>query len=65
MADLIYEVSFKGVASTTLRAGFSGYELGSGVRSTWVRCPHDALHDVMSRIEEFGLEVLEVRLLAG
>jgi hypothetical protein len=65
MAELIYEVSFKGVASTTLRGAFAGYDVGTGVGSTWVRCPHDSLHDVMARIEEFGLDVLDVRLLAG
>ena len=65
MADLTYEVSFKGVASPTLRAAFVDYELGTGAGTTWVRCSHDALRQVIARIEDFGLELLDVRLLAG
>jgi hypothetical protein len=64
MADLTYEVSFKGVASPTLRAAFVDCELGTGVGTTWVRCSHDALREVIARIEEFGLELLDVRLIA-
>ena len=63
MADLTYEVSFKGVASPTLRAAFAGCELGTGVGTTWVRCPHDALREIIARIEELGLELLDVRLI--
>jgi hypothetical protein len=32
---------------------------------TIVRCPHGALGTVMARIEEFGLELLDVRLVAS
>lgn len=64
MADLTYEVSFKGVASPTLRAAFIDCELGSRVGATWVRCTHDALRDIIARIEELGLELLDVRLIA-
>jgi hypothetical protein len=64
MADLRYEVSFKGVASPTLRAAFADCDVGSGVGTTWVRCSHDALGVIVARIEELGLELLEVRLLA-
>ena len=64
MADLTYEVSFKGVASPTLQAVFAGCVVGTGTGLTWVRCSHDALRDVMARIEEFGLELLGVRLIA-
>ncbi len=65
MADLTYEVSFLGVASPTLRAAFVGCELVTGTGRTIVRCPHDELGTVMARIEEFGLELLDVRLVAG
>ena len=65
MADLTYEVSFKGVASPTLRAAFVDCELVTGTGHTIVRCPHAALSAVMARIEEFGLELLDVRLVAG
>jgi hypothetical protein len=64
MVDLTYEVSFKGVASPTLRAAFTGCELGTGVGTTWVRCKPDALRQVIGHIEDLGLELLDVRLLA-
>ena len=64
MADLKYEVSFKGVASPTLRAAFSDCEPGAGSGVTLLRCTRDALRGVMARIEEFGLELIDVRLLA-
>ena len=64
MADLTYEVSFKGVASPTLRAVFDFYELTTGAGTTSVRCTHDALREVIERIQEFGLQLLEIRLIA-
>ena len=64
MADLTYEVSFKGVASPTLRAAFADCDLGTGAGVTWVRCSHDALRGVIARIEELGLQLLDVRLIA-
>ena len=63
--ELTYEVSFKGVASPTLRAGFVDYELTTGVGTTSVRCSRDALRGVIIRIEDFGLELLDVRLIAA
>jgi hypothetical protein len=65
MADLTYEVAFEGVASPTLRAAFVDCDLVAGTGRTVVRCPHGALGTVMARIEEFGLELLDVRLVAG
>jgi hypothetical protein len=64
MAELTYEVSFKGVASPTIRAAFGECELGTGVGTTWVRCSRGAISDVIARIEDLGLEVLDVRLIA-
>lgn len=64
MADLTYEVSFEGVASPTLRAAFVDCDPVTGAGRTIVRCPHGALGTVMARIEEFGLELLDVRLVA-
>jgi len=64
MVDLTYELSFKGVASPTLRAAFVDCELGTGVGTTWVRCTHDAVREIIARIDEFGLELLDVRLIA-
>ena len=64
MADLTYELSFKGVASPTLRAAFADCELAAGTGITLVRCAQGALRRVVARIEEFGLELLDVRLIA-
>ena len=65
MAELTYELSFKGVASPTLRAAFADYDVGSATGATWVRCSHDELHGVIARIEDLGLDLLEIRLIAG
>ena len=64
MADLTYEVSFKGVASPTLRAAFAAYELSTGSGLTLVRCSQPALSQVLARLEELGLDLLDVRLIA-
>jgi hypothetical protein len=64
MAGLIHEVSFKGVASPTLRAAFAEFELDAGSGVTTVRCPRATLHVVIARLEELGLELLDVRLVA-
>jgi hypothetical protein len=63
MSDASYEVSFKGVASPTLRAGFVDYELRDEPGTTIVRCPQEALRTVMTLIEDFGLVLVEVNLL--
>ena len=65
MADLTYEVSFKGVASPTLRAAFAECELSTGTGTTLVRCSTHELRTVIARIQEFGLELLDVRLIAA
>lgn len=64
MADLTYEVTFKGVASPTLRAAFDDHELTTGTGVTSIRCSQHALRTVVARIEELGLELLDVRLVA-
>jgi hypothetical protein len=64
MAELTYEVSFKGVASATLQAAFEDVELKTGTGVTSLRCSSDDLRPVLARIEELGLELLDVRLLA-
>ena len=64
MAELLYEVSFKGVASPTLRAAFVEWELDDGSGATVVRCSQQTLRSVMARIEELGLDLLDVRLVA-
>ena len=51
-----YEVSFKGVASPTLRAAFAECELSTRTGTTLVRCSTHELRTVIARIQEFGLE---------
>ena len=63
MSDASYEVSFKGVASPTLRAAFDDYELADEPGITVVRCPQEALRTVMTLIEDFGLVLVEVNLV--
>jgi hypothetical protein len=65
MAELTYEVSFKGFASPTLRAAFTDHELDTGPGTTVVCCTKDSVHRVIARIEEFGLELVDVRLVAA
>ncbi len=65
MAELTYELSFKGIASPTLRAAFADYDVGSATGTTWVRCSQGDLRGVIARIEELGLDLLEIRLIAG
>jgi hypothetical protein len=64
MADLRYEVSFKGVASPTISAAFADCEVDSGPGRTLVRCSPTALRGVITRIEELGLDLLDLRLVA-
>ncbi len=64
MADVRYAVSFKGVASPTLRAAFTDYELEDGAGTTIVRCTQEALRTVLTRIEEFGLVLSDVRTVS-
>ena len=64
MADPTYEVSLKGVASPTVRAAFGDCEVTTGLGTTSVRCTHDALHQVIARIEDLRLELIGVRLIA-
>jgi hypothetical protein len=65
MPDVVYEVSFKGVASPTLRAAFLDCELAAASGVTSLRCTKAALAGVIARVEEFGLDLLDVRLIAG
>ena len=56
-----YAVTFLGAASTTLRAAFDGYELETTAEATLVRCRDHQLHSVLSRLQDLGLELVEVR----
>ena len=64
MADLVHEVSFKGAVSPTLRAAFMDCEVTASLGVTSLRCTRAAVRSVIARIEELGLELLAVRLIA-
>jgi hypothetical protein len=64
MADLRYLISFKGAASPTLRSAFANCDIETDDGVTVVRCPHDELSSVIAQIQNLGLELLDVHLVA-
>lgn len=67
MAHTVYELSFKGSASDSIRSVFSDFEVVPGHGSTTLRgtlADQAALHGAIARIQDLGLELLEVRLVA-
>ncbi|HEX3090858.1 MAG TPA: hypothetical protein VHQ23_19545 [Ilumatobacteraceae bacterium] len=64
MADLQYVLSFKGAASPTLRSAFANCDIEADDGVTVVRCPHDDLSRVITQIQDLGLELLDVHLVA-
>jgi hypothetical protein len=67
VAELVYELSFKGAASHTLAAAFAGCDVAAEHGVTTVRSgvPDQAgLQGLIARISALGLELLEVHLVA-
>ncbi|HZA86742.1 MAG TPA: hypothetical protein VE466_07675 [Acidimicrobiales bacterium] len=67
MAELIYELSFKGAASETLAAAFEGCDVATHRGVTVVRSEvsdQAALQGLIARINALGLELLDVHLVA-
>jgi hypothetical protein len=67
MAELVYELSFKGAASDTLAGAFEGCEITTSHGVTILRraVPDQAaLQELLARVNDLGLELLEVRLVA-
>jgi len=67
MSQLIYELSFKGVASETLASAFEGCHVESGHGITTVRslvADQAALQGLINRVHALGLELLDVHFLA-
>jgi hypothetical protein len=67
VAELVYELSFKGAASRTLAAAFAGCDVVTEHGVTRVRSgvPDQAgIHGLIARIGALGLELLEVHLVA-
>jgi len=66
MAQLVYELSFKGAASPTLKAAFDDCEVvtGPGMTTLRVAVPDAAaMHGMVDRVKDLGLEILELRLV--
>jgi hypothetical protein len=67
MAELIYELSFKGAATETLAAAFEGCHVATDRGVTVVRSQvpdQAALQGLIARINALGLELLDVHLVA-
>ena len=67
MAEMTYELSFKGAASETLAAAFEGCHVATDRRVTVVRSQvpdQAALQGLIARINALGLELLDVHLVA-
>ena len=67
MAQMIYELSFKGSASDAIRAVLHDCEVirSHGVTIVRAHFPEQAtLHDALARSEDLGLELVEVHLVA-
>jgi hypothetical protein len=66
LAQLVYELSFKGAASATLRAAFDDCEVSTGAGTTTLRvavADSAAMHGMVDRVKDLGLEILELRLV--
>jgi hypothetical protein len=67
MAQLVYELSFKGSASDALAGAFENCIVTSRSGTTVVRSEvpdQAALHGLLARVHALGLEILELRLVA-
>src|SRR3954469_13973940 len=67
MAQLVYELSFKGAASDALAGAFENCTVTSRSGTTVVRSEvpdQAALHGLLARVHALGLEILELRLVA-
>ena len=59
---MIYEASVRGEMSSALRVAFTGCEVAAGGGMTAVRFSPDKLRDVLDRIQDFGLVLIDLRL---
>jgi hypothetical protein len=67
MAELVYELSFKGAASDSLAGAFEGCDVTTARGITIVRSAvpdQAALQGLIARINALGLELLDVHLVA-
>ena len=68
MRPQIYEITFTGQAGSTLRAEFDDCEVTVGRGTTMLRTElpdRGALSGLLQRITSFGLEVIDMHLVAS
>ncbi len=58
----VYEASVRGEMSDVLRAAFTDCVIVAGRGITTVRFRPEALRDVLDRFQDFGLDLIELRL---
>jgi hypothetical protein len=67
MAELVYELSFKGAASDSLAGAFEGCDVTTDRGVTIVRSgvpDQAALQGLIAKVNALGLELLDVHLVA-
>jgi hypothetical protein len=67
VANLVYDLSFKGNASDMLRAEFGEFKIKVDRGVTHIRATlpdRSALYGLIGRLDALGLELLDVRLVA-
>jgi hypothetical protein len=67
VANLVYDLSFKGNASDMLKAEFEDCAVDAGGGVTHIRATlpdRSALYGLIGRLEALGLELLDIRLVA-
>jgi hypothetical protein len=68
MAQVVYELAFKGAASDSVRALFDDYQVtvGNGVTTVRGLFPDQAaLHGAIGRIYDLGLVLVDVHVVAA
>jgi hypothetical protein len=59
---MMYEASVRGEMSDVLGAAFADCVIAAGQGVTTVRFNPDSLHEVLERFQDFGLDLIELRL---
>ena len=59
---MVYEASVRGEMSDVLGAAFTECVIAAGHGITTVRFPPDTLRVVLDRIQDFGLDLIDLRL---
>jgi hypothetical protein len=62
MMMMVYEASVRGEMSDVLVAAFADCAIAAGHGTTAVRFRPEALRDVLDRFQDFGLDLIDLRL---